>query len=288
MLLQTTVDGQKVIAGILQCDEDAFGLFGLDIVKDYGTPVKNSIWFSESAARVFSLDEEDPVLPDTFKTFYSNSHVGGILKDFAIKGPSQVEGNQVGVVSVEELTYNSTVVLKLNRFDPEVKAELKEIGREESIRITGSEEYAETYGFIPELIEKGLEQTRNFISLIEIFMALATLISLLGLVAMSAYYAGMQTKDIAVRKVFGGSVATETGRSVKEYMVLVGIAVLIGIPIAIFLAERYLRQFWYRIEGYGWVFVVGAIFALLISFLAVLWQTLKAARTNPAIELKKE
>ena len=288
MLLQTTVDGQKVIAGILQCDEDAFGLFGLDIVKDYGTPVKNSIWFSESAARVFSLDEEDPVLPDTFKTFYSNSHVGGILKDFAIKGPSQVEGNQVGVVSVEELTYNSTVVLKLNRFDPEVKAELKEIGREESIRITGSEEYAETYGFIPELIEKGLEQTRNFISLIEIFMALATLISLLGLVAMSAYYAGMQTKDIAVRKVFGGSVATETGRSVKEYMVLVGIAVLIGIPVAIFLAERYLRQFWYRIEGYGWVFAVGAAIALLISFLAVLWQTLKAARTNPAIELKKE
>ena len=288
MLLQTTIDGQKKNVGILQCDADAFSLFGLDIVKDYGTPMKNSIWFSESAARVFSLDEEDPVLPDTFKLFYSDAHVGGILKDFAIKGPSKVEGNQVGVVSVEELAGNSNVVLKLNRFDPEVRAELKEIGREESIRITGSEEYAETYGFIPELIEKSLEQTRNFISLIEIFMALATLISLLGLVAMSAYYAGMQTKDIAVRKVFGGSVATETGRSVKEYMVLVGIAILIGIPVAIFLAERYLRQFWYRIDGYGWVFVVGAAIALLISFLAVLWQTLKAARTNPATELKKE
>ena len=71
-------------------------------------------------------------------------------------------------------------------------------------------------------------------------------------------------------------------------MVLVGIAVLIGIPVAIFLAERYLRQFYYRIEGYGWVFVAGGIIAILISFLAVLWQTLKAAKTNPAIELKKE
>ena len=105
---------------------------------------------------------------------------------------------------------------------------------------------------------------------------------------MSAYYAGMQTRDIAVRKVFGGTIASETERSVWEYMVLVGIAVLVGIPVAIFLAERYLRQFWYRIEGYGWVFVVGAVIALLISFLAVLWQTLKAARTNPATELKKE
>jgi len=133
-----------------------------------------------------------------------------------------------------------------------------------------------------------MEKTRNFISLIELFMFLSTMISLLGLVAMSAYYAGMQTKDIAVRKVFGGSVASETGRSVKEYMVLVGIAVLVGVPIAIFLAERYLRQFWYRIDGYGWVFAAGALIALVISFLAVLGQTLKAARTNPAEELKKE
>ena len=214
--------------------------------------------------------------------------MGGIVADFAVKGPSEVEGNQIGLISIEGLQGNSTVVLKLNRFDSEVRSELKEIGKEESIRLTGDEEYADLYGFIPELIEKSMESTRNFISLIEIFMALATLISLLGLVAMSAYYAGMQTRDIAVRKVFGGSVATETARSVKEYMVMVGIAILIGVPVALFLSERYLRQFWYRIEGYGWVFVVGAVIALLISFLAVLWQTIKAAKTNPAIELKKE
>ena len=133
-----------------------------------------------------------------------------------------------------------------------------------------------------------MEQTRNLVSLIELFMLLSTLVSLLGLVAMSAYYAGMQTRDIAVRKVFGGTVSSETRRSVREYLVLVAIAILIGVPVAVFLAERYLRQFWYRIEGYGWVFVVAALIALLISFLAVLWQTLRAARTNPATELKKE
>ena len=288
MVIQTAVDGQKVNAGILQCDEDAFEMFGFDIVKDFGTPKLNSVWFSESAASVLSLDEENPVLPDFFRYFAGNSHVGGIVADFAVKGPSEVEGNQIGLISIEGLQGNSTVVLKLNRFDSEVRSELKEIGKEESIRLTGDEEYADLYGFIPELIEKSMESTRNFISLIEIFMALATLISLLGLVAMSAYYAGMQTRDIAVRKVFGGSVATETARSVKEYMVMVGIAILIGVPVALFLSERYLRQFWYRIEGYGWVFVVGAVIALLISFLAVLWQTIKAAKTNPAIELKKE
>ena len=289
MSMSTTVDGQKLHIGILQCDEDAFGMFGFGIVKDYGTPRNNSFWFTESAARAFSLDEENPTMPETFQYVAGDAHIGGIIKDYAVKGPSEVEGNQIGVVSVGDLSYNSTVVLKLNRFDAEVRSELKEIGREESIRLTGEEEYGDKYyGYVPDLIEKSMESTRNFISLIELFMILATLISLLGLVAMSAYYTGMQTRDIAVRKVFGGSVATETARSVKEYMIMVGIAVLIGIPVAIFLAERYLRQFWYRIEGYGWVFVVGAVIALIISFLAVLWQTLKAAKTNPAVELKKE
>ena len=289
MNLTTTVDGQKVFIGLLQCDEDAFGMFDFEIVKDFGAAKRNALWFTESAARVFSLDEENPAPPDILKLFLADSHVGGIIKDYAVKGPSEVASDQIGIVSVGEMEGYSNVILKLNRFDFEVRSELKEIGREESIRITGKEEFGENnYGYIPELIEKSMEKTRNFISMIELFMFLATLISLLGLVAMSAYYAGMQTRDIAVRKVFGGTIASETERSVREYMVLVGIAVLVGIPVAIFLAERYLRQFWYRIEGYGWVFVVGAVLALLISFLAVLWQTLKAARTNPAVELKKE
>ena len=289
MNLTTTVDERKVFIGLLQCDEDAFGMFGFEVEKDFGTPMRNSLWFTESAARVFSLDEENPTPPSILKFVVGDSHVGGIIKDYAVKGPSEVEGNQIGIVSIGDLEAYANVILKLNRFDSEVRSDLKEIGREESIRLTGKTEYGEQYyGYIPELIEKGMETTRNFISLIELFMALATLISLLGLVAMSAYYTGMQTRDIAVRKVFGGSVATETERSIREYMVLVGIAVLIGIPVAVFLAERYLRQFYYRIEGYGWVFVVGAVIAILISFLAVLWQTLKAAKTNPAIELKKE
>ncbi|MBO4656528.1 MAG: ABC transporter permease [Bacteroidales bacterium] len=288
MTLTSTIDEQKVQFAILSCDEDAFELFGFDVIKNYGTPMIQSLWLTESAASILSLDEDNPSIPSQLSWFYKDSHIGGIIKDFAVKGPTELAGNEVGVVSVSNLEGNSSVVLKLNRLDSEVRAELREIARQESIRITGDEEFIDMYGYIPELIEKSMESTRNFISVIEIFMILAALISLLGLVAISAYYAGMQTKNIAIRKVFGSNVATETRRSVQEYMVLVGIAVAIGIPVAVFLAERYLRQFWYRIESYGWVFVVAAIIALAISFLAVLWQTLKAAKTDPAIELKKE
>ena len=205
-----------------------------------------------------------------------------------MEGPSRATDAQVGILSVDDTGGQTGRVLKLNRIDSQVKAELEEIGRLESIRLSGDESRMDDFGPIRELIERGLSKERNFISLIELFMLLATIISVLGLVAMSAYYAGMQTKDIAVRKVFGGTVASETRKAVSEYLILVGVAILIGVPIAMFLSERYLRQFWYRIENYGWVFAVGAVIALVISFLAVLWQTLRAARTNPATELKKE
>ena len=71
-------------------------------------------------------------------------------------------------------------------------------------------------------------------------------------------------------------------------MVLVGIAVVIGIPVAVWIAGRYLSRYAYRIEGYWWIFALAAVIAVAIAFGSVLWQTLKAAKTNPAVELKKE
>ena len=56
----------------------------------------------------------------------------------------------------------------------------------------------------------------------------------------------------------------------------------------IWAARLYLQRFAYRVEGYGWVFLVAVLISLAIAFGTVLWQTLKAARTNPAVELKKE
>lgn len=73
-----------------------------------------------------------------------------------------------------------------------------------------------------------------------------------------------------------------------EYFVLLGLAAVIATPISIWLASRLLEQYFYRISGYGLVFVVTVVIATIVAFLSVLWQTLKAAKTNPAEELKKE
>ena len=290
MECKPNIEGQNVVVGLFNCDKNAFDMFQFDIVRDYQVPGGKGMWFSESAARVFELNEENPAVPSTLPNFWGDDiPVAGIVKDYAVCGPSEVTGNQIGIVLVSDMDPEwSSAILKLNRFDVEVRADLRKLIEEESIRRYGDIRNTSLFGYVPELIEQSMDKTRNFISLIEVFMLLATLISLLGLVAMSAYYTGLQTASIAVHKVFGGTVTTEALRAVKEYMLLVEIAILIGVPVAIYFANKYLNQFYYRIDGYWWVFAVAAVIALAISFFAVLSQTLKAARTNPAEALKKE
>ena len=77
-------------------------------------------------------------------------------------------------------------------------------------------------------------------------------------------------------------------KAVGEYMILVSVSCVSAVPVAVWLARRYLEGFNYRISGYGWVFAVAVFISLAISLASVLWQDLKAARTNPAVELKKE
>ena len=154
--------------------------------------------------------------------------------------------------------------------------------------LKGKQDYGSLAFWLDENIAEAWKPARNNMRLVEIFMLLSILIALLGLVAMSTYFADEKSRDIAVRKVFGGTVDTEAWRAIRDYMVLVGIACIIGIPIAVYAAQEYLKAFIYRLEGYWWIFVAAVLLTGLIAFVSVIWQTLKAAKSNPAIELKKE
>ena len=217
--------------------------------------------------------------------------IGGVVTDFPTRPASEGEINPNGgviVTRVEELQYSNCLLIGTTGEDKSYEDQILQAYKEFRLETLGVEQSAWRYGFIKDINRKQLSPVRRTLRLVELFAVLAVLISLLGLLAMSTYFAGENTKQIAVRKVFGSDVSNETWRTVRSYMVLVGVACLIGIPLAIWASRLYLQRFAYRIEGYGWVFIVAVIISLAIAFATVLWQTLQAARTNPATELKKE
>ena len=217
--------------------------------------------------------------------------IGGIVTDFPARPASEGEINPNGGVIVtraEELHYANCLLIGTTGEDKSFEDRIRQAYREYRLETSGVEEPAWRYGFIKDINRKQLAPVRRTLRLVELFAVLSVLISLLGLLAMSTWFADENTKQIAVRKVFGADVESETWRNVKSYMILTAAACLIGIPLAIWAARVYLERFAYRVEGYGWVFALAVVISLAIAFATVLWQTLRAARTNPATELKKE
>ena len=283
----TTRDGQDILYKLIRMDSTAFSMFGFEILEDFHAPQFNSVWFSDKsfAATGFDTDYHD-ISGTLSRRTQGCEQVAGVFKSFPTNNANIGEEDYaiVSLMRSDDIPFAGWVI----ETTPDRKAAKAQIMEAYDNYIKGKPIYGSLAFWVDENIAEDWKPARNNMRLVEIFMLLSILIALLGLVAMSTYYADEKSRDIAVRKVFGGTVDTEAWRTIREYMVLVGIACVIGIPIAVYAAQEYLKDFIYRLEGYWWIFVVAVLLTGLIAFVSVIWQVLNAAKTNPAIELKKE
>ena len=282
----------RVDMPVIVCDSTYFQLLGMEVEEDFGHPLTHSLWMSRSAFNAAAVSDTSTVFPRRIRMNGAQPEfIGGVLADYPTRPASESSQNPNGaiiVTRVEELYYANCLLIGTTGEDKSYEDQILQAYRVFRLETSGVEEPAWRYGFIKDINRKQLAPVKRTLRLVELFAVLSVLIALLGLLAMSTYFADENTKQIAVRKVFGSDVSHETWRNVRSYMVLTGIACVIGIPLAIWAARLYLQRFAYRVEGYGWVFIVAVLISLAIAFGTVLWQTLKAARTNPAVELKKE
>jgi ABC-type antimicrobial peptide transport system permease subunit len=125
----------------------------------------------------------------------------------------------------------------------------------------------------------------------KIFMSgavLAILISCMGLFAIALLAILQRTKEIGIRKVLGASVPHIVKLVSKDFLLLVLIAIVIASPIAWYAMHNWLQSFYYRINIAWWVFAVAGIVALLIAFITLSLQSVKAAMKNPVNSLRSE
>ena len=283
----TTRDGQDILYKLIRMDSTAFSMFGFEILEDFHAPQFNSVWFSDKSFAATGFDSDYHDISGTLNGRTKGcEQVAGVFKSFPTNNANIGEEDYaiVSLMRSEDIPFAGWVI----ETTPDRKAAKAQIMEAYDNCIKGKQIYGSLAFWVDENIAEAWKPARNNMRLVEIFMLLSIIIALLGLVAMSTYYADEKSRDIAVRKVFGGTVDTEAQRTIREYMVLVGIACVIGIPIAVYAAQEYLKDFIYRLEGYWWIFVVAVLLTGLIAFVSVIWQVLKAAKTNPAIELKKE
>ncbi len=120
------------------------------------------------------------------------------------------------------------------------------------------------------------------------FAGLAVLISCLGLLGLATFAAQHRAKEIGIRKVLGASVASVVGLLAKDFLTLVVLAIIIASPIAYWAMSTWLKDFAYRIDIQWWMFAAAGAAAIVIAFLTVGFQSVKAALANPVKSLRSE
>jgi putative ABC transport system permease protein len=144
------------------------------------------------------------------------------------------------------------------------------------------------YWFLNENFANQYRTENQFSKAFGLFSGLAILISCLGLFGLVAYNVQRRRKEIGIRKVLGASVMSITTLLSKDFLKLVLIAIVIASPISYYFMDKWLADFAYKINIEWWIFALAGALAILIAFLTVGYQSVKAALINPVKSLKTE
>lgn len=120
------------------------------------------------------------------------------------------------------------------------------------------------------------------------FAALAVLISCLGLFGLAAFTAERRMKEIGVRKVLGASEWSIVYMLSKDFTQPVMISIIVALPLSYVMSRSWLDTFAYRIDLEVWYFLSAGLLALVISWVTVGMQAVKAASVNPVQCLRDE
>jgi putative ABC transport system permease protein len=120
------------------------------------------------------------------------------------------------------------------------------------------------------------------------FAGLTILISCLGLFGLTAFTAQKRQKEIGIRKVVGATISNVTIMLSKDFIKLVLVALVIAAPVTYYFMSRWLEGFAYRTDIGWWLFAVLGVMLMLIAFVTVSFQSIKAALTNPVKSLRTE
>jgi len=277
--------GTQVIAYRLRVDENFSSTFDMQMAagrffsKDFGSDASGYV-VNETALKVMKLDLRDAIgKMISISLEDKEAPIIGVVKDFNFKPLQQ---------PIEPLVMKSNfsggyVVMRTT------PANIKKVIN--TLQATFHNVYGDypfSYGFVNEDLSKLYVTEQRMGSLFNVFSVLSIVISSLGLFGLAAFATQRRIKEIGVRKVLGAGEAGIVALLSKDFIQLVLVSLIIAFPVAWYTMNKWLEGFAYRINISWWVFAIAGITAILIAFITVSFQAIKAAVANPVKSLRTE
>ncbi|MDJ1502817.1 ABC transporter permease [Xanthocytophaga agilis] len=257
---------------------------GRPFSKNFAADTNSRIVLNEKAVAAFGFTPENAIgkrLHFDWNNEVFDYEIIGVVKDFHYEGLQQSIG-RFGFLLDRNQSYNYMVV-NVNTSSMEsmlqfMETQWKKFNPEEPFE----------YTFMDQDFQRNYDTELRMGTIVSYFTFIAIFISCLGLYGLATFTAEQRIKEIGIRKVLGASITNIVQLLSKDFLKLVLIALLIAGPIAWYAMNEWLQKFAYRIDIQWWMFAIAGCMALLIAFLTVSFQAVKAALINPVKSLKTE
>jgi len=278
-------NGKEIHGNIYHIDYDYLKTLGIKIIlgrnfsRDFATDSAAGVLINEEAVRELGWSRTNPIGKTIVTSGQHELKVVGVVADFNYASVKE----KVAPLMMRLNGNFGGLILKIKTAD--VKGFLADLKKQwDAFNPDGPLAYT----FLDENFAKLYANEIRTQQIFSAFALIAIIIASLGLFGLSAFVIEQRTKEIGIRKVLGASVQSVLLLVSKEFLLLVGIAFIISVPVTWWAMHVWLQDFAYRINISWWVFVVAGIVAILIALLTVSFQAVKAAIANPVKSLRTE
>ncbi len=273
-------DMNNILVNMMTCDRNFMEISGLRILEDYHVSGDVFYYVEKTAAKMgVSSENREIVWGDGTVT-----QVGGIIADFhSINVLDPYRDFEIRIEdsdAIEDPCFlvrtdgSRDALQRLRSLAAEVDGNSDDL--EWKVRSIGEE------------VRMSFSDERNTLRLVGLFTAVAVLISVLGFIGMSLFFVRQRRREVGVRRIMGSSSREILALLLRKFCAPLLLSFVVSVPLSLWLMNRWLENFSYRIQLSAWIFVAASAGSLLIALVSVFFQTLRASHENPAEAVRTE
>ncbi|WP_420315765.1 FtsX-like permease family protein [Ekhidna sp.] len=243
------------------------------------TTVTGYYIINRAASKALGFDDPTEVIGKKLGYGPSQGRVVGVMEDF------HFESLYSPIVPTLFLTRDRYRRVSLKLTGQDIRGTLDYL---ENVYAQFDPEGDANYRFVDDMFNEQYQKEERLATMIKVFAVIAILIGCLGLIGMVGFIIETKLKEIGVRKVLGASTGSIWMIISNRFAILIGIAFIIGLPLAYWFMNDWLESFVYRTSISIPLIVLPVLGALILTLLAIAYQTIKATKVNPVECLKDE
>lgn len=272
---------------LCRLDSTAFRLLGIQPIEQWADALEGKVWVTPEGRDYYGLSAKKTNIGGTQDS--APYETCGVVRDYRAGSAlrSLEENTFKAIMMTGEDTYYYNMVIK-TRGDHQTALKAIRQAYTDCLReLTGLPREAELQ-YMDDALREALQSKMNILRMVLVFTIVSLLISALGLLAMSVYFAEQQRRSIAVRRVMGASIGQALWQLVRQFLLLSLVAIVLATPVSVWLIRHYLDGFPHRI-AFPWAApLLAAAFSLLIAGISVVGHSLRVALVNPVESIHAE